>query len=163
MFYCNHFGTGTFLSWLILLFLIEASSWSLEFLLPPGPFPSSFLCETGVRVFFSESMSNIGGGGGGGVPPGGGGGGGGVGPPVLLFGVSFGEGIGEGIGDGFGEALGEFLKDPPPPVLGTSNVSFLSPFACACFCSCSRFCLCRSMFRLRIFVVVILGPANSKW
>ena len=155
--------TLTFLSCFLSLPLMEASNWSLEFLLPPGLFPSSFLCDTGVREFLRVSTFSMGGGGGGGPPPGGGGGGGGAGPPAPLLGVSFGDGTGDGMGEGLGEPLGEPLRDPPPPALGTSSVPFFSPLAWASFCSCRRFCLCRSMLRLSIFVVVILGPASSKW
>ncbi|TNN66358.1 hypothetical protein EYF80_023397 [Liparis tanakae] len=124
----------------------------------------NFLCATGVREFLRESTSSMGGGGGGGPHPGGGGGGGGgAGPPNPLLGVSFGDGMGEGTGEGLGDALGEFLRDPPAAALGTSSPPFFSPSACARFCSSRRFCLCRSMLRLSMLVVVILGPANSKW
>ncbi len=167
----------TFLRAFMLQFLIESSSWSLELLSVcwTAALPSGFLWEIGISDLLRAWTSSTG--------PGGGGGGGGacwlpVAPsffPVTLDGRGLdGDFVGGALGVSWAEVnfgraanLESFFWVLMNDVVGLFFTGELLSSRCAelvsclaSFCASSRCCLFLSMLRLKMFVMVILGPGQ---
>ncbi len=164
----------TFLRAFMLQFLIESSSWSLE--LPSICWTvallSGFLWEIGISDLLRAWTSSTG-------PGGGGGGGGACWLPVApsFFPVTLDDFVGGTLGVSWAEVnferaanLESFFWVLMNDVVGLFFTGELLSSRCtelvSClvsFCASSRCCLFLSMLRLKMFVMVILGPASSKW